>query len=284
MPDARSPPKPQLSQARCELTRSIDIVDAAGERRCIEIPAERALTVYVDKRELVTLMTLGQQPELLVLGWLLNQGLVAGVGDVQSVQVDWGVGAAAVRTRAGVADLEARTAHRIVTTGCGQGTVFGDMLAGLDLLRLPPPAQSTVHQATLAEAAETMRVQGGIHRRAGSVHGTALFHGSRLLQLVEDVGRHNAVDTITGWMAMHDVAGADKLLMTTGRLTSEMVLKAARIGVPVVVSRNGLTAMGHELAQRLGMTLIGRASGRRFLCYTGADRIVFDPALQASLT
>jgi FdhD protein len=284
VPDPGPFPKPLLSQARCELTQPVDIVDAGGERRRIDIPAERALTVYVDKRELVTLMTLGQQPELLVLGWLLNQGLVAGVGDVQSVQVDWSVGAAAVRTHAGVADIEARTARRIVTTGCGQGTVFGELLAGLDTLRLPPPAQSTVHQATLAEVAETMRVQGGIHRQAGSVHGTALFHGARLLQLVEDVGRHNAVDTITGWMAMHDVAGADKLLMTTGRLTSEMVLKAARIGVPVVVSRNGITAMGHELAQRLGMTLIGRASGRRFLCYTGADRIVFDPALQASLT
>ena len=284
MPDPGTIAKPLLSQARCELTRAIDIVDAGGERRSIEIPAERALTVYVDKRELVTLMTLGQQPELLVLGWLLNQGLVAGVSDIQSVQVDWSVGAAAVRTHAGVADIEARTARRIVTTGCGQGTVFGDLLAGLDTLRLPPPAQSTVQQATLAEVAETMRVQGSIHRRAGSVHGTALFHGSRLLQLVEDVGRHNAVDTITGWMAMHDVPGADKLLMTTGRLTSEMVMKAARIGVPVVVSRNGLTAMGHELAQRLGMTLIGRASGRRFLCYTGAERIVFDPALQASLT
>lgn len=269
--------KPLLTQARCDLTRPVRTVDAAGERRTIDIPAERPLTLFVDRREVVTLMTLGQAPELLVLGWLLNQGLVDGVGDVHSVQVDWAVSAAAVRTWQGVADLEARTARRIVTTGCGQGTVFGDLMADLEAVRLPPAAASTIAQSTLVAVAETMRLQGTIHRQAGSVHGTALFQGARLLQLVEDVGRHNAVDTITGWMAMHDVPGADKLLMTTGRLTSEMVLKAARIGVPLVVSRNGITAMGHELAERLGMTLIGRASGRRFLCYTGADRIRFEP-------
>ena len=276
--------KPTLTQARCELTHRVHIVDASGEQREIHIPAERALTVFVDKRELVTLMTLGQAPEWLVLGYLLNQALVNDVAEIESVQVDWSVGAAAVRTRHGVSDIEARTAHRVVTTGCGQGTVFGDLMAGIDRLVLPPPAQSQVAQATLAAAAETLRVQGVIHRQAGSVHGTALFRGAQLLQMVEDVGRHNAVDTRAGWMALHDVAGADKLLLTTGRLTSEMVMKAARLGVPVVLSRNGITAMGLALAERLGMTLLGRVSGRRFLCYTGADRIVFDPQLQATLT
>ena len=275
---------PQLSRAECLLTQPVTVIDGAGEQRTIDIPAERALTVFVDKRELLTLMTLGQAPEWLVLGWLLNQGLIARVTDIESVQVDWSVGAAAVRTRVGIDDLAARTARRTVTTGCGQGTVFGDVMAGIDALVLPPPARSAVSQSTLVAVAETMRRQGGIHRQAGSVHGTALFQGTQLLQLVEDVGRHNAVDTITGWMALHDVPGADKLLMTTGRLTSEMVMKAARIGVPVVVSRNGITAMGLELAQRLGMTLIGRASGRRFLCYTGAERLRFEPDLQASST
>lgn len=272
---------PRLTQARCELTRAVDIVDAAGTRRTLEIPAERPLTLYVDRRELVTLMTLGQAPELLVLGYLLNQGLVRDVREVASVSVDWEVEAAAVHTHAGIDGIEQRTARRIVTTGCGQGTVFGELMDDIDRLRLPAPHESRVTQGTLLAAVEAMRQYPGVYRRAGSVHGTALFHGTRLLQLVEDVGRHNAVDTVSGWMAMQGVAGADKLLMTTGRLTSEMVMKAARIGVPMVVSRNGVTAMGLTLAQRLGMTLLGRANGRRFLCYTGDERIVFEPELQA---
>lgn len=272
---------PRLTEARCELTRAVDIVDAAGTRRTLEIPAERPLTLYVDRRELVTLMTLGQAPELLVLGYLLNQGLVRDVREVASVSVDWEVEAAAVQTHAGIDGIEQRTARRIVTTGCGQGTVFGELMDDIDRLRLPAPRDSRVTQGTLLAVVEAMRQYPGVYRRAGSVHGTALFHGTRLLQLVEDVGRHNAVDTLSGWMAMQGVAGADKLLMTTGRLTSEMVMKAARIGVPMVVSRNGVTAMGLALAQRLGMTLLGRANGRRFLCYTGDERIVFDAELQA---
>ena len=272
---------PRLTEARCELTRAVDIVDAAGTRRTLEIPAERPLTLYVDRRELVTLMTLGQAPELLVLGYLLNQGLVRDVREVASVSVDWEVEAAAVQTHAGIDGIEQRTARRIVTTGCGQGTVFGELMDDIDRLRLPAPRDSRVTQGTLLAVVEAMRQYPGVYRRAGSVHGTALFHGTRLLQLVEDVGRHNAVDTLSGWMAMQGVAGADKLLMTTGRLTSEMVMKAARIGVPMVVSRNGVTAMGLALAQRLSMTLLGRANGRRFLCYTGDERIVFDAELQA---
>ena len=272
---------PRLTQARCELTQAIDIVDAAGARRMLEIPAERPLTLYVDRRELVTLMTLGQAPELLVLGYLLNQGLVRHVREVASVSVDWEVEAAAVHTHAGIAGIEQRTARRIVTTGCGQGTVFGELMEDIDRLQLPAPHDSQITQGTLLAVVEAMRQYPGVYRRAGSVHGTALFHGTRLLQLVEDVGRHNAVDTVSGWMAMQGVAGADKLLVTTGRLTSEMVMKAARIGVPVVVSRNGVTAMGLGLARRLGMTLLGRANGRRFLCYTGDERIVFEPELQA---
>lgn len=274
-------PLPRLSDARCELTQAVPIVDAAGERRTIEIPAERPLALYVDKRELVTLMTLGQAPELLVLGYLLNQGLIRDVREVASVSVDWEVEAAAVRTHAGIDGIEQRTARRIVTTGCGQGTVFGELIDHLERIELPAPRDSRVTQRTLLDVVEAMRQYPGVYRRAGSVHGSALFHGTRLLQLVEDVGRHNAVDTLSGWMAMHGVAGADKLLMTTGRLTSEMVMKAARIGVPLVVSRNGVTAMGLGLARRLGMTLLGRANGRRFLCYTGDERIVFEPVLQA---
>ena len=281
---------PRLTQARCELLREIRIVDEYGEQRSIHIPAERPLTVFVDKRELVTLMTLGERPELLVLGYLRNQRLVSAVQEVESVTVDWDVGAAAVRTHAGVHDIEAKTAHRIVTTGCGQGTVFGDVMSQIDGVVLPDARSARIRQSTLHRMLETMRQQDSIHRKAGSVHGCALFRltpqmsqmsqTSQMLCFVEDVGRHNAIDTIAGWMALHGMAGGDKAFYTTGRLTSEMVMKAAQLGVPIIVSRNGVTAMGHELASRLGMTLFGRAANRHFLCYTGTERFDSEPEPQ----
>ena len=271
------PGAPRLTEARCELLREICIVDEHGEPRSIHIPAERPLTVFVDKRELVTLMTLGAMPELLVLGYLCNQGLIEGADEVDSITVDWDVGAAAVKTHSGITDLERKTATRVVTTGCGQGTVFGDVMSQLATLRLPDAAAARISQATLYRVLETMRQQDSIHRKAGSVHGCALFQQGRMLMFVEDVGRHNAIDTITGWMALHGVPGEDKVFYTTGRLTSEMVMKSARIGVPIVVSRNGVTAMGHEMAERLGMTLFGRAANRHFLCYTGFERFDAEP-------
>ncbi len=278
------PQLPRLTQARCALTREIEVVDAGGARRLIHIPDERALTIFVDRRELVTLMTLGQQPELLVLGYLLNQRLVADAGQIESITVDWAVDAAAVRTRGGIADLEEKTARRVVTTGCGQGTVFGDVMAEIDALQLPDVRTARIRQGTLNSILDAMRDQPSIHRLAGSVHGTGLWCGDRLCHFVEDVGRHNAVDSITGWMAMNGISGADKVLYTTGRLTSEMVMKAARIGVPILVSRNGVTAMGHQLAQRLGMTLFGRAANRRFLCYSGAERLDAEPEAAVATT
>jgi FdhD protein len=271
---------PRLTEACCELLREITILDEYGQRRCIHIPAERPLTVFVDKREIVTLMTLGARPELLVLGYLMNQRLIDRVQQVESVTVDWDVGAAAVRTHGGVADIAHKTERRIVTTGCGQGTVFGSVMDALHLLKLPPPEQARIRQSTLHRMLETMRQQDSIHRKAGSVHGCALFRGGEMLMFVEDVGRHNAIDTIAGWMAVHGVDGADKAFYTTGRLTSEMVMKAAQLGVPIVVSRNGVTAMGHELATRLGMALFGRASNRHFLCYSGFERFDSEPEPQ----
>ncbi len=271
------PSAPRLTSARLELLREIDIIDEYGSRRRIAIPAERALTLFVDRRELVTLMTLGAAPELLALGWLVNQRLIAHVSEVESITVDWGVGAAAVRTRAGIAELNRRTARRVVTTGCGQGTVFGDLMAQVDALRLPGPAQARVRQSTLVAMLERMRSRPSVHRSAGSVHGCALFAGTELLMAVEDVGRHNAIDTIAGWMGLHGIVGADKMFYTTGRLTSEMVLKSAQMGVPIIVSRNGITAMGHRLAEQLGMALFGRAANRHFLCYTGAERFDSEP-------
>jgi FdhD protein len=272
---------PALTEARCDPLREIEIVDEYGERRRIHIPLERPLTVFVDKRELVTLMTLGAMPELLVLGYLINQRLVADVSLIESIHVDWEVGAAAVRTHAGLADLEERTARRVVTTGCGQGTVYGDAMAQIDAVRLPDAATARIRQGQLRQMLEVVRQQDSIHRRAGSVHGCALFRldgpDCGMLMFVEDVGRHNAIDTIAGWMALHGIEGGDKVFYTTGRLTSEMVMKSAQMGVPIVVSRNGVTQMGHDLATRLGMTLFGRAANRHFLCYTGFERFDAEP-------
>ncbi len=274
------PGAPLLTKARGELLHEIAILDEYGEQRTILIPVERPLTVFVDKRELVTLMTLGQLPELLVLGYLRNQRLIERVDQVESITVDWEVEAAAVRTRAGVHDLEARTARRVVTTGCGQGTVYGDLMEKIDHVRLPDPSVAHISQGTLRRMLEAVRQQDTIHRRAGSVHGCALFRGAEMLMFVEDVGRHNAIDTIAGWMALHGIDGADKVFFTTGRLTSEMVMKSAQIGVPIIVSRNGVTAMGYELARRLGITLFGRAANRHFLCYTGLERFDSEPEPQ----
>ncbi|MBL8325099.1 MAG: formate dehydrogenase accessory sulfurtransferase FdhD [Rubrivivax sp.] len=287
-PTAAPPPlvrgAPRLTCACSDLLREIVVLDEYGQQRPIHIPAERPLTVFVDKRELVTLMTLGAMPELLVLGYLVNQRLIERVEQVESITVDWDVGAAAVRTHAGVEDIEARTAQRVVTTGCGQGTVFGQMIDGLQGIRLPPAERARIRQSSLHRLLETVRKQETIHRKAGSVHGCALFRADasqvEMLMFVEDVGRHNAIDTIAGWMGMHGVQGGDKVFYTTGRLTSEMVLKSAQMGVPIIVSRNGVTAMGHEMASRMGMALFGRASNRHFLCFTGFERFDSEPEPQ----
>jgi FdhD protein len=275
---------PRLTQARAPLTREVEIVDEHGEQGIVSIPAERDLTVYVDRRELVTLMTLGAQPELLVLGYLLNQRLIESAADVESITVDWEVGGAAVRTRAGIDRIEERTAKKVVTTGCGQGSVFGELMAGIERLRLPATRMT---QAQLYALVNTIRIQESTYKSAGSVHGCALFTldddgaGVRMRCFVEDVGRHNAIDTIAGWIAMQPVGelvGA-RAFYTTGRLTSEMVIKSAQMGVAIVVSRSGITQMGHDVATRVGLCAIGRATNRRFLCYAGAERLVLQPGL-----
>jgi FdhD protein len=274
------PDAPRMTAARDPLLREIEVMDEYGERRTIPIPAERPLTVFVDKREVVTLMTLGASPELLVLGWLRNQRLVDTLADIESITVDWDVGAAAVYTRSGLPDLDRRTGRRVVTTGCGQGTVFGDVMEQVEAIHLPDARSARIRQGTLNGLLDVMRQQDSIHRKAGSVHGCALFLGTQLLMFIEDVGRHNAIDTIAGWMWLHSVDGGDKTFYTTGRLTSEMVMKAAHMGVPIVVSRNGVTQMGHDLATRLGMALFGRAANRHFLCYTGFDRFESEPEVR----
>ncbi|MBT9455452.1 MAG: formate dehydrogenase accessory sulfurtransferase FdhD [Burkholderiaceae bacterium] len=271
------PKLPRLTQAQAPLTHDIEVLDEFGQRRRMSIPAERPLTVFVDKRELVTLMTLGLAPELLVLGYLRNQRLVASVDEVESITVDWEVGAAAVRTRSGIASIEEKTAHRVVTTGCGQGTVFGSLMADVESVDLPDATEARLRQSTLYAMLDQMRRQDSVYKKAGSVHGCALFRGGEMQVHFEDVGRHNAIDTIAGWMWMNGVVGGDKSFYTTGRLTSEMVMKAAQMGVPIVVSRNGITQMGHALAMQLGLTLIGRAKHRHFICYSGLARFDSEP-------
>ncbi len=262
--------------------REVDVLDEYGERRRINIPVERPLTVFVDKRELVTLMTLGASPELLVLGFLRNQRLVDSAADIDSITVDWDVDSAAVKTRTGTVALAQKTTKRVVTTGCGQGTVFGDLMSHVDSLQLPDAHSARIRQSTLRAILETMRQRDSVHRQAGSVHGCALFRGAEMLVAFEDVGRHNAIDTIAGWMWMNredrnSMPGADKTFYTTGRLTSEMVMKSAQMGVPIIISRNGVTQMGLDMASQLGMTLFGRASNRHFICYTGFDRFDSEP-------
>ena len=265
-----------LTQASAPLTHAVEVMNEFGEKYELAIPSERALTVYVDKRELITLMTLGARPEWLVLGYLLNQRLVSGLDDIESITVDWEVGAAAVKTRSGVADLEQKTARRVVTTGCGQGSVFGDMMDGLEQLTLP---DTRITQGQLYSIVNAIRLQQSVYKTAGSVHGCALVDGEELLLFVEDVGRHNAIDTIAGWMALNGQHSAGKVLYTTGRLTSEMVVKAAQMGIAVVISRSGMTQMGHAVAQKLGLCAIGRATHKRFVCFSGTARLQLQTAL-----
>jgi FdhD protein len=265
-----------LTHASAPLTYAVEVMNEFGEKLELSIPSERALTVYVDKRELITLMTLGARPEWLVLGYLLNQRLVVRLEDIESITVDWEVGAAAVKTRSGIVDLEQKTARRVVTTGCGQGSVFGDMMEGVDQLTLP---DTRITQAELYSVVNAIRLQQSVYKTAGSVHGCALFAGEELLLFVEDVGRHNAIDTIAGWMALNGRISAGKVLYTTGRLTSEMVVKAAQMGIAVVVSRSGMTQMGHAVAQKLGLCAIGRATNKRFVCFSGTDRLQLQPEL-----
>lgn len=274
---------PRLTAARAPLTRQIEAVNEFGEREVIAIPAERALTVYVDNRELVTLMTLGGNPELLVLGFLRNQRLVKSVYEIDSITVDWDVGAAAVKTHGGVANFAEKTAKRVVTTGCGQGSMFGDLMGDVGAIRLP---DSVLTQAQLYGITNAIRLQDSTYKLSGSVHGCALFKLSteapEMMIFVEDVGRHNAIDTIAGWLWMQPQASSavgDKVFYTTGRLTSEMIIKAAQMNVPIVVSRSGITQMGHEVASSLGLCAIGRATNKRFVCYSAPHRLFLQPEL-----
>lgn len=263
-----------LSRARLPATLEIEVVDEFGATKRQAIAAERALTVYLNKREIVTLMTLGADPEALVVGYLRNQGLLTEPGDLQAVHVDWEVEAAAVVTRHLPEDLEERLGQRTVTTGCGQGTVFGRLLEATSLRPLPA---TLMRQSVLYRLLDNLGAYNETYRSAGAVHGCALCRQAAVLDFVEDVGRHNAVDTLAGrqWLAESDSTDAD-IFYTTGRLTSEMVLKVAQMGIGVLVSRSGVTQKGVELAERFGVLLIARAKGRHFQAIHGAGRLELD--------
>ncbi|WP_420473577.1 formate dehydrogenase accessory sulfurtransferase FdhD [Noviherbaspirillum sp. ST9] len=272
------PRRPTMTNASAPLTREVEVMDERGRLSVISIPAERPLTVYVDKRELVTLMTLGAAPEALTLGYLRNQRLVASIDEVDSITVDWDVDAVAVKTVSGIAGIEERTARKVVTTGCGQGSVFGGLMDEVDRIVLPPEAR--LRQSVLYRVVDTVRTYQSIYKQAGSVHGCALFTGDgELLYFIEDVGRHNAVDSIAGLMWLDGLTGDDKVFYTTGRLTSEMVIKGAQMGIPFLLSRSGTTQMGHMVAERLGMTLLARCTGKHFLALTGKERLIMETHL-----
>jgi FdhD protein len=268
--------RPVLTHNARPATYTVEATDETGARVPTPIAGEHPLTLYVDKREILTLMTLGAAPEALALGFLRNQRLVDSIDEIESVQVDWEVNSVAVTTRSGLKDLEARTGKRTATSGCGQGTVFGDLMADIESIRLDDDVR--VSEETLFGLLNAVRLHESIYKQAGAVHGCALAAGSRILTFVEDVGRHNAVDAIAGWMWLEGVDGRDKIFYTTGRLTSEMVIKAAQMQIPVLVSRSGLTKMGHEVATQVGITMIGRAVNKHYLLFTGAHRLVKAPA------
>ncbi len=269
-----APYRPLLTDAARPSTFEVQAVDEHGEARAVSVAGEHPLTLYVDKQELLTLMTLGAAPEALAIGYLRNQRLVESIDDIVAVQVDWETDSCVVVTRAGLTDFEAKTAKRTKTSGCGQGTMFGDLMDDIDNVRLPPGA--TLSQATLYDLLDRVRLHETIYKQAGAVHGCALATNgadtAEIIMFVEDVGRHNAVDAIAGRMWLDRLDGADKIFYTTGRLTSEMVIKAAQMGIPFLVSRSGLTQMGYEIAEKVGITMIGRATNRHYLLFTGAQR------------
>lgn len=271
--------RPQLSRAARPATITVTATNERGETVPTPIAGEHPLTLYLDKREIVTLMTLGSAPEALAIGYLRNQRLVERLEDIVAVQVDWETDSVAVTTTRAADDIDDRMGRRTVTTGCGQGTMFGDLMEEIEKISLP--AQARLDETTLYALLDTVRHHESIYKQAGAVHGCALARGAEILIFVEDVGRHNAADAIAGQMWLEGLAGDDKVFYTTGRLTSEMVIKTAQMGIPFLVSRSGLTQMGYDLARRLGLTMIGRAQGKHYLLFTGAERFVRQTALDA---
>jgi FdhD protein len=265
----------KLSKAVAPLIHEVKVVDEQGREKFIHVPGERPLTIYLDKKELVTLMTLGGAPEALILGYLRNQRLVPSIDYIESIQVDWDTESAAVTTKGNTVNIEEKTSRRVVTTGCGQGTIFGGIMDDIDSIQLTSKVEIT--KPAIYEIVDHIRTRSSIYKQAGSVHACAVFKNNgqsvELLHFIEDVGRHNAVDSIAGLMWLDEQAGEDLIFYTTGRLTSEMVIKGAQMGIPFLLSRSGVTAMGLEMANKVNMTLFGRCSGQHYLIYSGVNRV-----------
>ncbi len=256
-------------------TKEVSAIDEHGERRQLSVAGEFPLTLKVDGQEVVTLMTLGTHPEELALGYLRNQRLIETIAEIASVTVDWERERVNVATShgQGIIDWEAKTSKRTVTTGCAQGTVFSCTLDKLYDVRLP---EVTIRQSTIYGLLKSISAYNELYKKAGAVHGCALCENTQVLIFVEDVGRHNAADAISGRMWLEDIDGGNKIFYTTGRLTSEIVMKAAHMGIPVLLSRSGITHMGLELARDLGVVMIARAKGKHFLVYQGHQQVEFD--------
>ncbi|WP_434950059.1 formate dehydrogenase accessory sulfurtransferase FdhD [Shewanella sp. HL-SH4] len=261
------------TQTEVPLTLPVVAYNERGEALDKFVACERPLTVYLNWQPIVTLMTLGAKPESLTLGYLKNQGFISNISLLESVIVDWDVSSAAVITTENIDDLAAKLSEKTVTSGCGQGTVYGSFLQGLDEIHLSAPL---LKQSIIYSLLNNINAYNETYKNAGAVHGCGICQDDKILAFVEDVGRHNAVDTLAGDMWMDQQNGDDKIFYTTGRLTSEMIIKVAKMGIPILLSRSGVTQMGLELAQQLGITLIARAKGRHFLVYHGVENIVFD--------
>jgi len=259
----------EMTDAGIDNLHSFQAMDEFGQYRDVPLTGERPLTIYLDKREIVTLMTMGAQPELLTLGYLRNQGLVKAVEDVISVQVDWDVEAVAVTTKQPEQDISHKLEKRTVTSGCGQGTMFGNVMESLADLSLICPVFSA---DTIYHLLGSLQNYNETYKTAGAVHGCALCSMAGEVDIfVEDVGRHNAVDTISGWMWLEKMTGENKVFYTTGRLTSEMVIKVAQMKVPLLLSRSGVTEMGLQLAKQIGIGMVARAKGKHFLVFNGFE-------------
>ncbi|HBV53827.1 MAG TPA: sulfurtransferase FdhD [Rhodobacteraceae bacterium] len=257
------------------LTRKIGGTDHLGKAVELSVVEERPLTIYLNSQEIVTAMTIGDYPDYLAVGFLKNQGMLRADDVITQVDYDDDLEVVVVRTERKTS-YEEKVKKKTRTSGCAVGTVFGDMMEGLEGLTLPDATVKTSSLYTLAKEINTLP---SLYLEAGAIHGTVLCEGDRVLVYMEDVGRHNAVDKIAGWMFQHGVSSQGKLLYTTGRLTSEMVIKAALMGVPVLASRSGFTAWGVEIARQVDLTLIGRMRGQRFVCLAGEHRLQRDAAV-----
>ena len=259
------------------LTRPVTGMDHNGEMQEIRVVEERPLTIYLNSQEIVTAMTIGDYPEYLAVGYLRNQGMLLADDVVTKVDFDEEIETVVVRTERKT-DYEEKLKKKTRTSGCAVGTVFGDMMEGLEGVKLPTTPLKTSWLYSLAHQINTMP---SLYLEAGAIHGSVLCREDVPLVYMEDVGRHNAVDKIAGWMMLNNETADDKIMYTTGRLTSEMVIKTALMGIPTLASRSGFTAWGVEIARQVGLTLIGRMRGKRFICLSGEDRLVWDADLSA---